>query len=221
MILLLFGPPGSGKCTQSAFLAAHYDIPAISAMEMFRAACKAGTEFGRMACKTFSCGDLVPDDTANRIVAGRIARPDCAGGFLLDGYPQTVAQARSFAALLAARNLPDPLVLYLDVPKEVLVQRLTSRRQCPRCLRIYDLLWQPPCTPGHCDEDGGKLFEREDDTEPMVRQRLSAYREQVRPILDYYGESAVLHIDGLLPPIGVEQEEQRLIESMLVPAGAR
>ena len=220
MIVLLFGPPGSGKATQGAYLAARYHIPAISAMEMFRANCKAGMEFGRMACQGFSCGEVVPDDVANGIVAGRIARPDCAGGFILDGYPQTVAQARSFAALVAARNLPDPLVLFLDVPEDVLVERLTAQRQCPRCLRTYNLLWQPPRTPGYCDEDGGKLFEREEDAEPAVRQRLRAYAERIGPILDYYGESAVLHINGLLPPIGVEQEEQRLIESTLVTAGA-
>jgi adenylate kinase len=220
MILLLFGPPGSGKGTQSAVLAARYHIPAISTGEIFRAECKAGTEVGRMACRTLACGDLVPDDVANRIVADRIARPDCAAGFLLDGYPRTVAQARSFAALLAARNLPDPLVLFLDVPDDVLVQRLTSRRQCPRCLRIYNLLWQPPLIPGRCDEDGAKLIEREDDTEPVVRQRLRAYHEQTGPVLDYYGESKVLHIDGGLPPIEVENEEERLIDT-LVPVGAR
>ncbi|MGP8244742.1 MAG: adenylate kinase family protein [Bryobacteraceae bacterium] len=220
MILLLFGPPGCGKGTQSAFLAARYHIPAISAGEMFRAECKAGSETGRVACRTFSCGEPVSDDIADGIVASRIAQPDCAGGFLLDGYPRTVAQARSFAALLAAHNLPEPLVLFLDVPDEVLVQRLAARRQCPRCLRIYNLLWQPPRTPGRCDQDGGKLVEREDDTEPVVRQRLRAYHEQTGPILDYYGESAVVHIDGLLPPIEVEREEERLIET-LVPVDAR
>jgi adenylate kinase len=221
MILLLFGPPGSGKATQSAFLAAHYHVPAISAADMFRDECKAGAEFGRTVCRTYTCGDLVPDEIANRVVAERIAHPDCAGGLLLEGYPQTVAQARSFAALVAARQLPDPMVLFLDVPEEILVQRLTARRQCPRCLRTYNLLWQPPLASGHCDDDGSALIERPDDSEPALRERLRAYRERIAPILDYYGESAVLHINGLLPPIGVEREEERLIESMLVPAGAR
>lgn len=221
MILLLFGPPGSGKATQSAFLAEHYHVPAISAVDMFRDECKAGAEFGRTVCRMYTCGDLVPDEVANRVVAKRIARPDCASGFLLDGYPQTVAQARSFAVLVAARQLPEPMVLFLDVPEEVLVERLTARRQCTRCLRIYNLLWQPPLTPGHCDDDGGALIERPDDTKPAVLERLHAYRERIAPILHYYGESAVLHINGLLPPIRVEREEERLIESMLVPAGAR
>src|SRR5690349_24167336 len=120
---------------------------------MFRAECKAGTPLGKKACTILSSGGLVGDDIVNQIVAGRISRPDCASGFLLDGYPRTVPQARFFSSLLQQRGLPEPIVIHLDVADSVLVPRLTARRQCPKCLRIYNLLSQPPRVPETCDDD--------------------------------------------------------------------
>jgi len=203
VILLLFGPPGCGKGTQAAHLAERFQIPAISTGEIFRAECKAGTDMGRLACKIMSSGGLVSDDIVNGMVASRIARPDCAGGFLLDGYPRTVPQAEQFAALLRERGLPDPAVIHLDVAEDALVARLTARRQCPKCLRIYNLMWQPPRQTGRCDDDGEELLTREDDREAVIRQRLAAYRELTGPVLGWYGEAAVRTVDGALPPEAV------------------
>ena len=200
MILLLFGPPGCGKGTQSASLAARFDIPAISTGELFRAEVKAGTPLGRKASAIMASGALVSDDIVNGMVANRIAEPDCARGFLLDGYPRTVPQAEMFAALLRERGLPDPVVIHLDVADSVLVARLTARRQCPQCKRIYNLTSQPPRVAERCDDDGAALLTLEDDKEAVIRQRLHAYEEQTGPILNYYGPALVRKVDGGAPP---------------------
>ena len=148
MIILLFGPPGCGKGTQAAFLVDRFQIPAISTGEMFRAECKAGTELGKMASAIMAAGGLVTDDITNGIVANRISQADCARGFLLDGYPRTVPQARNFANLARDKGLSAPIVIHIDVPEEPLVARLTARRQCPQCLRIYNLSRSRRACPG-------------------------------------------------------------------------
>jgi adenylate kinase len=218
VIILLFGPPGCGKGTQAAFLAERFHIPAISTGEMFRAECKAGTDLGRMACSILSQGGLVGDEIVEGIVAARIARPDCANGFLLDGYPRTLPQAMYLSALLQQRGLPDPIVIHLDVPDTVLVPRLTSRRQCPRCLRIYNLLSQPPRIAETCDDDGVALLTREDDKEAVIRQRLHAYQESTGPILKWYGESMVRRVDGGAPPKLVAQAVEQAVGQGGAPA---
>jgi adenylate kinase len=200
VIILLFGPPGCGKGTQAAFLVERLKIPSISTGEMFRAECKAGTILGRRARAILARGGLIGDDIVNAMVAGRIDQEDCRHGFLLDGYPRTVAQARFFTQLLERRGLPDPLVIHLDVPAEVLVRRLSARRQCPRCLKIYNLLTNPPKFEGTCDEDGMALLRREDDTEETVMDRIQAYHEQTGPLLEWFGEMLVRRVDGNLPP---------------------
>lgn len=215
MILLLFGPPGCGKGTQASFLATRFQIPAISTGEMFRAECKAGTELGKMASAIMASGGLITDDITNGIVANRIAQADCAGGFLLDGYPRTVPQAEHFAGLLRQRGLPPPVVIFLDVPTEALVARLTARRQCPKCLRIYNVRSQPPRVEGKCDDDGADLLTRVDDQEATIRQRMKAYDELTGPIVAWYGEAAVHKVDGSQPLEAVTKAvEQAVIEAM-------
>ncbi len=164
---------------------------------MFRAECKAGTELGKAACTILSKGGLVSDEIVNGIVRNRISRPDCAKGFLLDGYPRTVPQARHFSALLQERGLPDPVVIHLDVPDNALIGRLTARRQCPKCLHIYNLQSQPPRVAGICDVDGAALVTREDDREEVIRQRLKAYQELTGPVLAWF-ENHVWTVDGSL-----------------------
>jgi adenylate kinase len=221
LILLLFGPPGCGKGTQAAFLAERFHIPAISTGEMFRAECKAGTELGRMVSEIMSRGGLVGDDIVNAIVASRISKPDCAKGFLLDGYPRTVPQAMNFAGLLREKRLPRPIVVHLDVSDDALVGRLTARRQCPKCLRIYNLLSQPPREAGKCDEDGAELLTREDDREETIRQRLRAYAELTGPILKWYGPAAVRTVDGSMPMDKVSAAiEQAVLKAMQEGADA-
>jgi adenylate kinase len=219
MILLLFGPPGCGKGTQAAILADRFHIPAISTGEMFRAECKAGTELGKKASAILSQGKLVGDDIVNGIVASRIAKPDCRDGFLLDGYPRTVPQAIYFTGLLRERGLPEAAVIHLDVPDEALVARLTARRQCSKCLRIYNLISQPPRVSGHCDDDGAELLTREDDQESVIRQRLRAYDELTGPILKWYGPRVVRTVDGSQSPAQVSRALVELVsEFALVPA---
>jgi adenylate kinase len=185
---------------------------------MFRAECKAGTDLGRAACSILKQGGLVGDDIVNGIVAGRIAKPDCANGFLLDGYPRTLPQAMHFSALLEKRGLPDPIVIHLDVPDAVLVSRLTSRRQCPKCLRIYNLLTQPPRIAETCDDDGTALLTREDDQEAVIRERLHAYQELTGPILKWYGKAMVREVDGGASPKSVAQAVEQAVTQGGLPS---
>jgi len=175
---------------------------------MFRAECKAGTELGKQASAIMQAGGLVGDDIVNGIVASRISRPDCKNGFLLDGYPRTVPQAQNFAKLLAERGLPEPVVIHLDVPDSTLVARLTARRQCPKCLKIYNLQSQRPRTAGYCDDDGSGCSPAEDDQESVIRDRLYAYSQLTGPILEWYGYARVHTVDGAQAPALVA----RLIE---------
>jgi adenylate kinase len=221
VIILLFGPPGCGKGTQAAFLAEKFQIPAISTGEMFRAECKAGTDLGKMACSILRSGGLVGDDIVNGIVANRIARPDCANGFLLDGYPRTIPQAMQFANLLTQRNLPRPIVIHLDVPDAPLVARLTARRQCPQCLRIYNVLFQPPRNAERCDDDGSPLLTRDDDQEGVIRARLRAYQELTGPILQWYGSGTVRNVDGQASPDQVSLQIERAVREAAVAGRSR
>lgn len=178
---------------------------------MFRAECQAGTELGREASAILAAGGLVSDDIVNRMVANRIARKDCTRGFLLDGYPRTVPQARWFTRLLGDRGLPQPVVIHLDVPDSVLVARLTARRQCPQCQRIYNLLSQPPLAEDRCDGDGAALVTREDDREGVIRRRLAAYEAQTGPVLHWYGASAVHRIEADRDPRLIAQAIEKLL----------
>ena len=216
MIYLVFGPPGCGKGTQAAHLAERFHIPAISTGEMFRAECRAGTELGKLVCAALAKGELVSDEVCNEIVARRIDQPDCRDGFLLDGYPRTVPQAARFAALLRERGIAEPRVIYLDVPDEALVQRLTARRQCSKCGHIYNLNFQPAHTPGICDCDGAALVVRDDDREPVIRQRLRAYHALTGPILNWYGPGIVHRVDGTMSVHDVADAVDR--EAMDCPA---
>ena len=210
LVVLLFGPPGCGKGTQAGALAGRFAIPAISTGEMFRAESKAGTDLGRKASSILAAGGLVGDDIVNAMVTRRIAQSDCARGFLLDGYPRTVPQAQFFARVLHRRDLAEPVVIHLHVPEKVLIARLGSRRQCPRCLRIYNLLSQPPRREGRCDHDNAGLITREDDQPEIIRRRLRAYEGLTDPILDWYGPSAVHRIDGDRPADAVSDEIERV-----------
>jgi adenylate kinase len=196
MIFLLFGPPGCGKGTQAVVLASRLNIPAISTGEMFRAEHNAGTEIGKAACKLLAEGKLVSDELVNAMVVSRTSRADCADGFLLDGYPRTVPQAIFLSQLARERGWPEPSVIHLDVADELLVTRLTARRQCPACLHIYNVVSQPPRVEGICDHDGAALITRDDDREEVIRRRLRAYDELTGPVLKWYGPKAVITVDG-------------------------
>jgi len=217
VIVLLFGPPGCGKGTQAASLAQHFHIPAISTGDMFRAECKAGTDLGRLSCSILKSGGLVGDGIVNQIVAGRIRQPDCASGFLLDGYPRTLEQARFLDGLLQKLGLPKPIAIHLDVPAEVLVSRITARRQCGQCGRIYNMLSQPPKVGEICDADRTPLIRREDDTAEVILARLKAYHEATSPVIAYYRNGGCRRVDATGTPAEISREIERLLAGQSEP----
>jgi adenylate kinase len=182
MRLILLGPPGAGKGTQSAFICDRYGIPQISTGDMLRAAIKAGTPLGRAAQKLMDRGQLVADDVILELVSQRLAQADCARGYLLDGFPRTLAQAE---AMKSARA-PVEHVLEIDVPAEEIVMRMGGRRVHPASGRSYHVRFNPPKVPDRDDLTGEPLVQREDDREDTVRKRLEVYQRQTRPLVDYY-----------------------------------
>lgn len=214
MVLLLFGPPGSGKGTQSRLITNWLGIPAISTGDMLRAEIQAGTKLGE-AARAMASGGLVSDDLVNAMLAQRVAQPDCRNGFLLDGYPRTVEQAGFLDRLIAERGLPKPIILHLDVPADALVGRLTSRRQCPVCGKIYNLLHQPPRKAGVCDDDGATLITRKDDQEDVVRDRLRTYEELTRPVLAHYQDRNYHQIRGDRSPGYIFEEITGILDPLL------
>ena len=182
MKMILLGPPGAGKGTQAAGLCEAYDIPQISTGDMLRAAVKAGTELGVAAKAVMDAGELVSDDIIIGLVKERIAEPDCANGFLFDGFPRTIAQADA----LGEAGVAIDAVVEIRVDDESIVARMAGRRVHPDSGRVYHVDHAPPATSGQDDETGEPLVQREDDQAETVRQRLSVYHEQTRPLVDYY-----------------------------------
>ncbi|MGI6574346.1 MAG: adenylate kinase [bacterium] len=189
MRLVLLGPPGAGKGTQGELLAEKLQIPRISTGDIFRAAIKNETELGKKAKLYVESGKLVPDAIVVGIVLERITQPDCEPGFLLDGFPRTVAQAEALAAELE-QDLDGVILLELS-PEEV-VERLTKRRLCRRCGAIYHLTHNPPQEEGWCDRCGGQLYQRDDDREATIRNRLAVYEELTGPLRAYYQQKDLL-----------------------------
>jgi adenylate kinase len=193
---LLLGPPGCGKGTQAERLAKHFGIPAISTGDMIRAEVRAGSELGRIAAGVMVTGGLLSDELVNQIVRSRLGREDCRGGFLLDGYPRTIPQAEYLAGLLAELGMPQPVVLHIDVPDELLIERTCNRRYCPQCGAIYNLSTHPPKKAGQCDSCGEQLKQRDDDCEETVRNRLAAYQRSTAPLIRHYSNGSYVRIDG-------------------------
>jgi len=220
VVLLLFGPPGSGKGTQSRLITNWLGIPAISTGDMLRAEIQAGTPLGNAARSIMASGGLVGDDLVNEMLAHRVSQPDCDAGFLLDGYPRTVEQAEFLDRLLCAREFPKPIILHLDVPMDALVGRMSSRRQCPKCKRIYNLLQQPPLQPGVCDDDGTPLITRKDDQEDVVRERLRIYDALTRPVLAHYQDRNYHQIRGDRSPSYIFEEITGILEPLIAKHSA-
>ena len=209
--MLLFGPPGCGKGTQASRLAQWLGIPAISTGDMLRAEIAAKTPLGVQADKVISKGQLMDDLLVGRMLMIRLSTDECKGGFLLDGYPRTVAQAKSLSQFLTQSGREEPLVLHLDVPAPLLVRRMSARRSCPKCSRIYNLLNSPPANKGRCDDDGSALIQREDDRDSVIELRLKEYEQWTRPVLAYYEQGNYCKIDGNQPPTEVFAQIQQLV----------
>jgi adenylate kinase len=199
-VIVLLGPPGSGKGTQSTVLQRELHIPAISTGGVLRAEIAAGTSLGQVVKETIAGGNLVSDDLINKVAAAQLHQPQFGNGFVLDGYPRTVNQARFLDQLLADMGLPEPIALHLDATTETILQRLTARRQCPGCHRIYNLVLRPSKDGVTCDFDHVTLVTRDDDRESVILERLKAYRDQSQPVIDVYKNRRYIKIDGNLDP---------------------
>ena len=200
MKLIFLGPPGAGKGTQAARFAARYGIAHISTGDMLRAELRAGTPLGQQAQGYMNRGELVPDEVILGMVQSRIGQADCANGFLFDGFPRTVAQADALAALCSVDR-----VVNIDVPQERLVARISGRRMCPDCGAAYHVSTHPD---GRCGKCGGSLYQREDDREETVRNRLRVYEEQTQPLIEYYAAR------GLLVTVNGDESIERVTEAI-------
>jgi len=214
LCLILFGSPGSGKGTQAKLLRQSLGVAHVSTGDMLRERVAAGDALGREA-GIMQSGGLVPDETVNRMVAERIKQPDCAAGFILDGYPRTVSQARLLSQALGAEGIA-PLVVYLKVDYNVIIARLSGRRQCPACGALYGVASLAGKAPEVCERDGSKLAIRDDDRPEVVAERLKAYERQTAPVLEYLRSAGdtVWEIDGAAgSPAGIARQIESLIRS--------
>jgi adenylate kinase len=199
--LVLFGPPGSGKGTQAKLLMQCLGVPHISTGDMLRERIQAGDSMGQALSGVMRSGALVDDDKVNALVEDRLAQPDASNGFILDGYPRTRQQAEALCAWLKARGI-DELVIHLLVDYNSVIARLTGRRQCPLCGTLYNLNSKRPKVDEICDLDGTKLVIRDDDSAEVIQQRLKAYEQQTRPLIEYFLEKGrrLLEVDASSDP---------------------
>lgn len=197
MHIILMGPPGVGKGTAAEYLKVHYDIPHISTGEMFRKAIGEQTKMGLLAKQFMDQGQLVPDDVTNGIVRDRLSLEDCKKGFMLDGYPRTINQAVKLDEMLKDLNIKLDAVVNLFAEYDVLVERITGRRLCSTCGKGYHIKNMPPKVEGICDDCGGKLYQRKDDSLETIKNRLEVYERQTKPLLEYYEKQGnLINIDG-------------------------
>jgi len=189
---VLVGPPGAGKGTQAQFLSSHLSIPKISTGDIFRDNVSHGTALGRQAQGYMERGDLVPDEVTIAMVTDRLADDDTGAGFLLDGFPRNVPQAETLKKMLLAMDTRLDVVLELVVDDDEVVRRLSGRRTCRRCGRVWHVAFDPPSRPSICDDCGGELFQRDDDREETIRHRLEVYQQQTAPLVAFYADEGIL-----------------------------
>ncbi len=214
MRIILLGAPGAGKGTQAQFITEHFGIPQVSTGDMLRAARKAGSELGREADRYMSAGELVPDDLIIALVKERITEPDCASGFLFDGFPRTIPQAQA----LEDAGVPIDHVVEIDVADEEIVQRLSGRRVHENSGRVYHVIFNPPQREGVDDVTGEPLVQRADDHEDTVRKRLEVYRAQTRPLVEFYQKLAAskpeLSFHSIAGVGGMDEIYSRILTSL-------
>jgi adenylate kinase len=214
MKLILLGPPGAGKGTQAKMLTERFSIPQISTGDILRAAVKDRTPMGLKAKQYMDAGGLVPDEVVVGIVRDRLQEADCINGFILDGFPRTVAQADALQTSLEEMDKVLDRVISLDVDAEALVKRLTGRRTCKDCGRGYHIKFDPPRVDALCDICGGSLFQRDDDQEETIRKRLQVYADQTSPLISYYRDADVLiELDGMQPIPQVQEKMLSLLQA--------
>jgi len=211
--LVLLGPPGAGKGTQARMLEKRFGVPQVASGDLLRTAVRKKSALGREAKRFMDKGALVPDDLVLKLVEERLSQPDAASGFILDGFPRTVAQAETLSAMLktAGHRQLDKVVAII-VPDEEIVKRISGRRTCKNCGAMYHLIYDPPRNHNLCNSCNGELYQRDDDAEDTVRMRLEVYAATMRPLLEYYERAGLLkQIDGIGRP---EEIQQRIVEAL-------
>jgi len=211
--LLIMGPPGAGKGTQAEILARELQITNISTGDMFREAIRQGTEMGKKAKEYMDMGELVPDSVVVGITRERLSQPDCARGFLLDGFPRTVVQAEALEDMLEDMGISLDGVINIAVPREKLLERLTGRRICRKCGASYHIRYNKPKVENKCDACGGELYQRSDDNEAIVNNRLDIYESKTEPLIEYYAERR------LLKNINGDQDIKKVLADILASLG--
>jgi len=215
LYLILLGAPGAGKGTQAERLVEHFGLVHVASGDLFRQNIAQGTPLGQQAKTYVEQGLLVPDDLTVAMVMERLARPDCQAGVLLDGFPRTVAQAEALQAALARQGKRIDAVMYLKVPLEVLLNRLSGRLLCRNCQAVYHTLFNPPKVPGVCDACGGELYQRSDDSRETAQRRLDVYFAQTTPLIEHYRQLGLLvEINGNQDIAAVEAELVKAIEAV-------
>ena len=213
MILILLGPPGAGKGTQAKLLVQAYGIPHISTGDMFRDHIARDTELGKKVKAITASGQLVPDEVTNALVKERLSRPDVARGFILDGYPRTVPQAEYLEGLLRSLGRKLERVISYEVAEEMIVERISGRRSCPKCGAVYHVSQNPPRKTGLCDRDGEGLVQRPDDRPENVHVRLEEYAGKTEPLKRFYREKGLLsEVDGVGSTEGILAATRRILE---------
>jgi adenylate kinase len=219
--LVLLGPPGAGKGTQARALGTRWGIPQVASGDLLRASVREHSELGREAAGYMDRGQLVPDELVLKLIAARLGKDDARKGFILDGFPRNVMQAEALAADLERARVKLDKVVAVFVPDEEIVKRISGRRTCRNCDAMYHVAFEPPAKAGICDKCGGELYQREDDAEETVRERLKVYAAATRPLLDYYGRLGILaQVDGVGRADEVEKRILSAVGALAAPSKA-
>ena len=215
MKIIMLGAPGAGKGTQAKKIAEKYSIPHISTGDIFRANIKNNTELGQKAKTYMDKGELVPDELVVDLIMDRFKEADCANGYVLDGFPRTIIQARKLADICSMFNFKIDAVINLDIPEDVLVKRLSGRRTCADCGKSYHIVYNPPKKEGVCDVCGGELIQRSDESEEAVQVRIDTYNKQTKPLIDYYTMLGELtNVDGNQSMDEVAEEIYKVLDNL-------
>jgi adenylate kinase len=218
MYIIMLGAPGAGKGTQADILSQEMNFPHIASGDLFRQALEEKTEVGLLAKSYMDKGKLVPDEVAIKMILERINQPDCTSGCLLDGFPRTLHQAKILDKAFGEQGKAIDKAIYIEVPNEKLVKRISGRQLCRVCQTPYHIISSPPKNPGKCDKCGGELYQRSDDREKTVKERLSIFFAQTVPILDYYKkQNKLIKING---DLGIQEVARAIISALKAPASS-